>query len=137
MIEDVRNFYTDFRTTAQFLFTGFLGVFIDNGILYLLHSNIGLSLAVSKAVAVELTIIALFFVNDNWTFQKEKQPGTVWKRLAKSNGIRLGGLVISVLVLLTLHEKLGIWLLLANIMSIGAGFVFNYTFESFAWKMHK
>jgi putative flippase GtrA len=135
-VEKVFQYFTDFRTTAQFLATGFLGVFIDNGLLYLFHEFMNFNLALSKAMGTELTILTLFFINDNWTFQHENQPGKVKERLIRSNTIRLVGLVVSVAVLVFLHEKLEIWLLLANMISIGVGFVFNYTLESYAWKMH-
>ncbi len=137
MIEDLKKILTDFKTSGKFLVTGLTGVIVDNAVLVFVHSMLGFPLALSKAASTESAILVNFAVNDNWTFERDEQPGTVWKRLVKSNSIRIIGLAISVLVILALNKRLGVPLIAANMMSIGAGFVFNYTLESFAWKMHE
>lgn len=135
--ENLKEFYTDFRTSGKFLLTGLTGVLVDNAVLLLSHSYLGWPLALSKVLSTESAILTNFAINDNWTFKQGEQPGTVWQRLLKSNGIRLFGLGVSVIVLIGLEERLELPLVLSNIISIGVGFVFNYTLESFAWKMHE
>jgi len=137
MIADVKKFITDYRTTAQFLLTGSIGVLVDNGALFFLYDFLGANLVVSKAFATEAAIITNFLINDNWTFEMESQPGTKLDRLLKSNTIRLLGLAASVVTLVILHEQVGMHLFLANIVSIGVGFIFNYILESYAWGMHR
>lgn len=137
MIEDLKKIFTDFKTSGKFLATGLTGVIVDNTVLILTHTFLGIPLALSKVASTESAILVNFAINDNWTFDRDDKPGTVWKRLAKSNSIRIVGLGISVLAILMLNKELGIPLIAANMLSIGAGFVFNYTLESFAWKMHE
>lgn len=137
MITEIKKFITDYRTTAQFLITGSIGVLVDNGALFFLHSYLEANLVVSKALATESAIITNFLINDNWTFDMKNQPGTKLTRLLKSNTIRLLGLAASVVTLVILHEEMNMHLFLANIISIGVGFVFNYIMESYAWEMHK
>ena len=137
MISDIKKFLTDYRTTAQFLLTGAIGVLVDSGSLFLLHDFFEVNLVVSKALATESAIITNFLINDNWTFDIEDQPGTKLDRLLKSNTIRLLGLAASVVTLVILHEEMNMHLFLANLISIGVGFVFNYILESYAWEMHK
>jgi dolichol-phosphate mannosyltransferase len=110
---------------------------VDNAVLLLSHSFLGWPLALSKVLSTESAILTNFAINDNWTFDHDEKPGSVWQRLLKSNGIRLFGLGVSVIVLLALDERLELPLVLANLISIGVGFVFNYTLESFAWKMQE
>jgi putative flippase GtrA len=135
--KNLKEFYTDFRTSGKFLLTGLTGVIVDNTVLLLSHSYLGWSLILSKVLSAELAILTNFAINDNWTFDHDEKPGSVWQRLLKSNGIRLFGLGVSVVVLSVLEENLEIPLILSNLVSIGSGFVFNYTLESFAWKMHE
>ena len=137
MIENLKKIFTDFETSGKFLATGLTGVLVDNAVLVFTHTFLGIPLALSKAASTESAILVNFAINDNWTFEKSDQPGTVWRRLAKSNSIRIVGLAISVLAILVLNKELGIPLIAANMLSIGAGFIFNYTLESFAWKMHE
>jgi len=137
MISDIKRFLTDYRTTAQFLLTGSIGVLVDSGVLFLLHDFLEANLVVSKALATESAIITNFLINDSWTFNRDSQPGTKIDRLLKSNSIRLLGLSASVVTLVIFHENLKIHLLLANIISIGVGFIFNYILESYAWGMHR
>lgn len=137
MIQEVKNFITDYRTTAKFLLTGSIGVLIDNGVLYLLHSVLGVPAVLGKAVSTESAILLNFVINDSWTFNKGDQPGSKKDRLIKSNSIRLLGLTASVITLFILYNRLNIDLLISNTLSIGVGFIFNYIMESYAWEMHK
>lgn len=137
MIQQIKEFLMDYRTTGKFLFTGSLGVLVDNGILYLLHSIIGINVVIGKVLATESAILVNFAINDAWTFNKGDQPGTKKKRLIKSNTIRLLGLTASVITLVVLYNRLNIPLLISNTLSIGVGFIFNYIMESYAWEMHK
>ncbi|MFB6242261.1 MAG: GtrA family protein [Candidatus Nanosalina sp.] len=136
-VGNLKQFYTDFQTSGKFIITGLTGVIVDNAVLLLSHSYLGWPLALSKVLSTESAILTNFAINDNWTFNQEDKPGNVWRRLLKSNSIRLFGLGVSVIILLTLEEQLQMPLILANLISIGFGFIFNYTLESFAWKMHE
>lgn len=110
---------------------------VDNAVLVIIVEAGVLAPVFGAAVSKELAIITNFYFNDRWTFAGHNDKNR-WHRLANSNINRLGGLVISIVILYTLHTYLEIWYLFANIAGIGAGFVVNYVSESvITWRVHE
>lgn len=88
-------------------------------------------LVVGKLVGAELSIAAMFFLNNRFTFAD--RPGATVRRFLKSNLVRSGGVLIG-LVVLKLFTGLGVWYIFANLIGIAAGFFFNFTMESiYTW----
>lgn len=117
----------------KFLLVGMTGMVIDNIILYGLTNYTGLFVLLNKIVSAEASIAVMFVLNDRWTF-KQQTDGTVFKRFIKSNSVRFVGMVVGIVSFYTFY-RMGVHLILANILGIGIGFVFNYLFESlWTWK---
>ncbi len=118
----------------KFFVTGFIGLLIDTGVLYVFFNFVGLSPTVSKLISTETAILCIFAINEHWTF-KGHGDGHVLKRLAKSNSFRLVGLVVGVATI-QFFIDLGMHLVVANLMSIALEVVFNYLFETIiTWKV--
>jgi putative flippase GtrA len=113
---------------ARFCLVGGTGTAINTAVLYLLSRGLGLPLALSSAIAVELAILSNYMLNDRFTFAA-RRPSL--RRLAKFNLTSLGGLSVNVMIvwLLTRH---GVYFLAANFVGIAVAVVVNYTF-SVAW----
>ncbi|MEB3210768.1 MAG: glycosyltransferase [Leptolyngbyaceae bacterium] len=120
------------RRLFQFGMVGFSGVFVDMGILYLLHdpSTLGLGLTTSKIIASEIAIINNFIWNDAWTFADVSQQQQEWpkrlKRFAKFNSVCGVGLVINLLLLNLLFNIFGVYYLLANLIAIATVTFWNF-----------
>ncbi|MBD2040801.1 glycosyltransferase [Microcoleus sp. FACHB-672] len=116
----------------RFAIVGLSGVFVDMGVLYLLHdtSTFDWPLTRSKIVAAEVAIINNFLWNDRWTFGdvSSKQQGNRQrlKRLLKFNLICLGGLILNVIFLNFLFNVLKINQYLANLIAIGVVTCWNF-----------
>lgn len=125
---------------GKFLSVGVLGAVLDNAVLFGLVEFFHLSPTVGKLFSAECAIILMFVVNEFWTFSQLRGRtfrGLV-RRFLKSNLVRFGGLAVGVTVLFVLHNVLGVWYLVSNVMGIGVGFVVNYVFESlFTWKIQE
>ena len=75
-------------------------------------------------IAIELSIISNYILNDMWTF-KENNTGTWLHRMISYNGVAVGGMIINMAVLAIL-TTLGMWYILANLIGIVLGFAWNF-----------
>jgi len=110
-------------TLLKFVMVGLTGVFVNELFLYILYS-LTRSLVVSSVIAIELSILSNFMLNDKWTFKSRRESG-LFRRLFRYNGVAIAGLVVNVGTLIVLTH-LGLHYLLANIIGIMFGFVVNY-----------
>ena len=120
---------------SKFTFIGFIGLLVDNGVIFLLERNTELMIEVAKLISAELSIIFMFLSNEKWTFDAQKGG---LRRFLKSNLVRSGGVIVALVVLKVLYGMFGMPVIIANTIGIIAGFGFNYVFESFyTWKIHR
>jgi dolichol-phosphate mannosyltransferase len=115
----------------RFCLVGGSGVVVNMGVLALLVSVGGWSPLLAAPVATEMAILNNFALNDRWTFGDRRGTNRWYGRLLRYNGITTGGLVISVATLAVLPRLLGLHYLVANLIAIGAGVVWNYSMN--AW----
>jgi putative flippase GtrA len=111
---------------VKFACVGCIGVAVNTVILYILSRWLGVPLAASSAIAIELAIISNYFINDRWTFASH---ATSIRRFAKFNVASLSGLSVNVAAVWLL-ARLGIYFLAANLLGITLGFASNYALSS-------
>lgn len=136
----IGHFYQKFPVGRFLRFgtVGLSGVFIDMGVLYLLHSVLGLPLTRSKLISAEAAILNNFIWNDAWTFADISQSQKGWrarlKRFLKFNLICLAGLILNVLVLNLLYNVVfgQRWPYLANLIAIIVVTLWNFWMN---WKL--
>jgi putative flippase GtrA len=125
----------DIGRTVKFSATSVAGLVIENILLVALVEAASTPLIAAKLVGAEASIAAMFVLNNRFTYSGS--PGNVIVRFLKSNLVRAGGVLIATAVL-KIGVALGIWYLLANIIGICVGFVFNYGLETaYTWKEHQ
>jgi putative flippase GtrA len=113
---------------SKFLAVGIIGMLIDNTVLFVLHNYTAIHVILGKIISAETSILAMFLINDQWTF-KEHKNRDIFRRLVRSNSVRIIGLIIGTAGFYTFYLA-NVPLLIANVMGIGIGFVFNYFFEN-------
>lgn len=129
------NKLLSFERISKFTFIGFLGLVIDNSVIFLLEQNTEIAIEIAKLVSAESAIIFMFLANEKYTFSSGK--GLI-KRFLKSNLVRAGGVLVALIVLKLLYDLFGVPVIIANTAGIIVGFGFNYVFESFyTWKIQK
>lgn len=111
---------------------GFLGLFVDMTLLYLLSDSntLSLPLTISKIIAAEFAIVNNFLWNDRWTFADIANQQREWrqrcKRFLKFNIVCLAGLVLSVLVLKLVFNFLIPNRYVANLIAIATATIWNF-----------
>ena len=114
----------------RFGVVGLIGVGLNTLLLTLMVEVMKIHYLPAAALATEATIIVNFALNDRWTFRASRTEISWLKRLKRYNLIALGGLAISLLVLMMLTSMLGMHYVLANLFGIGAATLWNYTVNS-------
>lgn len=126
----IQQFNFPFVRFLKFGLVGSSGVFVDMGILYLLHSGLGLGLTRSAIAAAEVAIVNNFVWNDLWTFhdlsREQRDQRRILKRFLKFNLICLAGLILKVLLLNLLFNVFGMNAYLANLLAIAAVTLWNF-----------
>jgi len=116
----------------KFNIVGLTGIFVNQGILMLLTS-LGLYYLYSGIIAIEVSIISNFFLNDLWTF-RDRRSGHILKRLVKFNILMLIGLVINLLILYALTELASLHYTISNLFGIGIASIARYLMSiKWAW----
>ncbi|MDQ6670708.1 MAG: GtrA family protein [Chloroflexota bacterium] len=105
---------------------GLLGVAINSALLWLLTERAEMYYLVSSIIATEVAILCNFALNHAWTFASPEDGQSVPMRLIKFNLVSFGGLGLTVTTLFALKQFAGIHYLVANLVAVGSGAVWNY-----------
>jgi dolichol-phosphate mannosyltransferase len=123
---------------ASFCMVGGVGVVVNNGLLFLLVELGHMNVILAGVLATEAAIINNFVLNDAITFRGFHPNKRYVHRLVTYNGLALGGLVLSVATLGFLHYVMGVHYLVANVLSIAPGTLWNYaSTRRWAWSRRR
>jgi len=98
-------------------------------------------------VGIEVAVVVMFLLNDNWTFEAQGVGGlpAMLRRLLRSNLVRAGGILVQLGTFRLLYRvpdveltlvSIDAWFVVAKVGGIGAGMVVNYVAESlFTWRV--
>ncbi len=116
----------------KFAIVGAIGVVVNEGLLILIRSA-GVYYLTAGAVAIEVSILSNFVLNDLWTF-RDRRSGHVAVRLAKFNALMLAGLALNLAVLYAGVDYFGMTPEIANLIGIAAAFFLRYGLSvRYAW----
>ncbi len=125
----VKKYLTDIvltPRTLKFAIVGSSGVLVNMGVLYLLTEFFHVYYLVSSIVAIEVSILSNFLLNDNWTWH-DRKPGHILHRAIKYHVTAgLTAVVVNWLLLLILTEVFHLYYLVSNIIGIGCGMISNF-----------
>jgi dolichol-phosphate mannosyltransferase len=118
--------WREWTKVIKFCIVGFTGIFVNMGVLYVLKEFVAFPLMVSSFFAIELSIINNFVWNDWWTFNQKNNKVGGLIRLFRFHMVSIAGLVINMGILYILSDSFGIYYLVANMVGILCGFVWNF-----------
>ena len=121
------------RRFQKFLLVGAIGLGVNQGGLFALVDQAGLAVAVASPVAIFLSMIVTFILNERWTW-KDRGDGRLLHRTLLYGSINSGGLLINWLTLVSLH-RLGLDYLVANLIGAGIAAVWNFSLNhALTWR---
>jgi dolichol-phosphate mannosyltransferase len=102
-------------------------------VLFALVDHAGVAVAMASPVAILLSMIVTFALNERWTWQ-DRGHGRVLHRALLYGSINSGGLLINWLTLVSLH-RIGLDYLLANLIGAGIAAVWNFSLNhALTWR---
>ena len=114
---------------AKFCIVGLVGVGVNLGILYFLTNKLGYYYMYSGVVAIEISLLANFFMNRAWTFKKEAENISFKKAIMMDHITRFLGILINYVCLFVFTEYFSFYymlsMLIGIILSTGWNFVGN------------
>ena len=109
----------------KFVAVGVVGLAVNQGGLAALHDGFEVAVAIASPIAIFLSMIVTFFLNEAWTWH-DRGSGRIMSRAMYYIPINVGGLLINWGVLFWLHESFGMHYLLANLFGAGIAAVWNF-----------
>ena len=120
------------RHFIKFNVVGLVGVAVNEGALLALL-GLGYYYVYASAIAIEVSILSNFVLNDFWTF-RDRRHGHIVVRLLKFNGLMVIGLAANLLINVLSTTYLGVNIALSNFVGIGAAFLIRFWLSvRFAW----
>lgn len=124
-----------FQQPIRFGLVGLSGVAVNTTVLWALAREAHLAVPLASVLATETAILSNFMLNDRWTFGDAARRHRFLARLARFNGVSLGGMAITAGLLMLLISYAGLHLLLANVLAIGGAMTWNYVVNSrWTWR---
>ena len=114
------------RRFRRFLLVGVVGLGVNQMVLFVLSGRIELPLYVASPVAIFLSMMVTFVLNEWWTWH-DRGSGPLFHRVALYLPINTVGLLINYAVLQALVDLTGMHYLMANLVGAGAAAVWNFT----------
>ncbi len=109
----------------KFLVVGIIGLAVNQGLLFAFHSVAEVPLRYASPVAIFISMIVTFLLNEHWTWH-DRGKGRVFHRMLMYFPINSVGLVINVAILHFLVEQMDMHYLLANLFGAGAAAIWNF-----------
>ena len=109
----------------KFLTVGAFGLAVNQGMLFLLHDVLAVRLFLASPIAILLSMLVTFALNEVWTWH-DRGSGRILHRALFYGAINSGGLLINWLVLILLESEYEVHYLIANLVGAGVAAVWNF-----------
>ena len=110
----------------KFGVVGISGVGVNMGMLYFLTEYVHIPYLVSSIIAIEISIISNFLLNDIWTWKDRIKKKYIYRLIQYHISVGITAVFVNWLLLLVLTEVFGLYYLLSNLIGIAMGTFANY-----------
>lgn len=116
----------------RFVVVGALAAGLQLALLWLFVDYVGLNYLVGATIAIEITIVCSYVLNNAWTFRASQNTGVAdyLAGLVKTNLVRGTAIPIQLGVLAALVERGEVMYLLANVVAILVSGVYRFVLDS-------
>jgi len=116
----------------RFAIVGTFASVVQLALLWLFVEVAGLEYLLGALIAIEITIVLSYVLNNAWTFRRKRNTGTVeyLRGLLKTNVVRGTAIPIQLAVLFVLVEWGSLPYLVANVVAIGISGLYRYVLDS-------
>ncbi len=125
----VARIWTLTQRFQKFATVGVVGLGVSQLGLLLFHEFLGIQVKPASAVAISLSMIFTFFLNEAWTW-RDRGTGRVVSRAMSYIPINTGGILINWAILNYLLDRFSVHYLLANIIGAAAAAAWNFSLNN-------
>lgn len=119
----------------KFCLVGTTGIFVNMGVYILLTRIAKIPMEVAAPIAIELSILSNFTLNNLWTFRERNTNTSLISKLYRFHIVSLCAGLTNYTVLLLLTKLFNVWDISANLIGIFCGTLINYCINSlWTWK---
>ena len=120
----------------KFAVVGGSGVIVNMGCFFVFTRYAGIRIEFASPMAIEISILTNFFLNNAWTFRRRDTKVGFGGRILRYHLVTAVAGIVNYLVLLLLANVLGIHDLLANLAGIALGTFINFFLNSlWTWRI--
>lgn len=114
------------KRVLKFFAVGLSGFIVNMGVLYVLSEFFNIYYIVSSIIAIEISILTNFILNDLWTWG-DRAKKSLFNRLIQYHiSVGITAILINWLFLIFFTEVIGVYYLISNLIGIAAGTLFNF-----------
>ena len=114
----------------KFAIVGGSGVLVNMGLLFILTRFLSVRLEIASLIAIEVSILSNFTLNNLWTFKKRNTHVPFWTRLFRYHLVTGLAGIVNYVVLLLLVNSFGLHDMLSNLIGILIGTFITYSLNS-------
>lgn len=115
----------EIQKIINFGIVGLIGVAVNMVCLSIFKEVFSVPLIFASFLAIEISIITNFIMNDRWTFHGLKCEKSFLHRMFSYNSICVGSMLINIATLMVL-TLIGVNYLIGNAIGIGVGYIWNF-----------
>ncbi|MCK4748604.1 MAG: GtrA family protein [Bacteroidales bacterium] len=120
----------------KFAMVGGSGVLVNMGCFFIFTRFVGMRIEFASPIAIELSILTNFFLNNAWTFRKRDTNVGFGGRIIRYHLVTAIAGGVNYLTLLVLANTFGLHDLLANLIGIILGTFINFFLNSsWTWRV--
>ena len=114
---------------GKFSLVGVSGIVVNQGFLTLFVSVLNWDISIAGIVAIEISILSNFFLNNFWTW-KDQKDSSFLTRFIKYHTVTVisGGANYLILIILTQY---GLHYFISNLIGIAIGTIINFIFNHY------
>jgi dolichol-phosphate mannosyltransferase len=121
----------------KFCVVGTSCVFVNMGLYIFFTRLLGITLEYASPIAIEISIISNFILNNIWTFKSRTVKSSLFKRFIRFHIVAFTAGVVNYITLLSFVYGMGMIDVIANLIGIAAATVVNYVLNSrWTWKKY-
>jgi dolichol-phosphate mannosyltransferase len=116
------------RRIAKFCMVGAWGFVVNMFFLWLFTETVGLFYLLSSLIAIEISLLNNFVLNDLWTWRDRGKEGKreYFKRMLQYHVTASAAMLANVAILWVLTELFGVYYLVSNVFGILCGSALNF-----------
>ncbi len=110
----------------KFSIVGVSGILVNMGILFILTEYFHILYLISSIIAIEISIISNFLLNDIWTWKDRIKKKFIYRFVQYHISVGITAVLVNWGILFILTELFGVYYLISNLIGIGVGTLSNY-----------